>query len=362
MPAYKDKNGKWYVQYNYTNWAGEKKRVTKRGFITKREALLWEREQRLKAENSIEMSFGKFYEVYKNDRMPRLKESTMGIKFSIIEKNIIPYFGNKPINSITSTDVLQWQNEMIKHINPRTGKHYSKSYLKTLHNQLTAIFNHAVKFYKLPENPARIVGNMGSEKDIQMKFWTLDEYKSFSESMMDKPISYYCFQVLYWCGLRLGEMLALTPNDIDFQTKTLAVTKIYWFSKGVSHITSPKTTKSVRTVSLPDFICDELQEYLDSCYDIGPNDRMFPVGKSYIEREMKRGIREQNLKRIRVHDLRHSHVSLLINSGYSAVAIAERLGHESIDITYRYAHLFPSVQTDMANTLNSLEEDYEYDC
>ena len=71
---------------------------------------------------------------------------------------------------------------------------------------------------------------------------------------------------------------------------------------------------------------------------------------------MDRGVKEAGLKRIRIHDLRHSHVSLLIELGFSAVAIADRVGHESIEITYRYAHLFPSKQAEMANKLSELKK------
>ena len=91
-------------------------------------------------------------------------------------------------------------------------------------------------------------------------------------------------------------------------------------------------------------------------YDPDPKERIFPVTKSYLNREIQRGAKEAGLRRIRVHDLRHSHVSLLIHMGYSPVAIAKRVGHKSIDITFRYAHLFPSVQTEMAIQLNELKE------
>lgn len=362
MPAYKDeKRGTWYVQCRIKTWDNKTKATTKRGFKTKREAIQWEREFLLKQAGSNEMLFSDFVEVYKNDRIPRLKESTVEMKLTIIEKRIVPYFKDKPLNSITTGDVMQWQNEMIRYVNPNTDKPFSKSYLKTMHNQLTAIFNHAVKFYNLSSNPARIVGNMGSEKEIQMKFWTLEEYKKFSEVMMDKPVAYYAFQVLYWCGLRLGEMMALTPDDIDFEKKTISVNKTYWRRNGIDYITSPKTPKSVRSITMPDSLCEDLKEYLDTCYDIGPEDRIFPVTKNFLEREMDRGCVVAKLDKIRIHDLRHSHVSLLINMGYSAVAIADRMGHESIDITYRYAHLFPSVQADMADKLNGLMEVEEDD-
>ena len=87
-------------------------------------------------------------------------------------------------------------------------------------------------------------------------------------------------------------------------------------------------------------------------YGIGADDRMFTVTKSYLHREMDRGSKEAGVPRIRIHDILHSAVSLLIDMGFSATAIADRVGHESIDINYNYAHLFPSKQTEMADKLN----------
>ena len=122
--------------------------------------------------------------------------------------------------------------------------------------------------------------------------------------------------------------------------------------KGQDVITEPKTSKSNRIIRIPRFLAEEMQNYLKSLYGLRPTDRIFPITKSYLHREMSRGSKAAGVKRIRIHDLRHSHVSLLIEMGFSAVAIAERVGHESIDITYRYAHLFPDKQTEMANRLD----------
>lgn len=187
-----------------------------------------------------------------------------------------------------------------------------------------------------------------------MLFWTLDEYKRFAEEMMDKPLSYYAFQMLYWCGIREGEMLALTPKDFDFKAETVTINKSYQRIKGRDVITTPKTKKSNRTIKMPKFLCEEMQGYLGMFYSAGDNDRIFPVSKSYMHHEMDRGAEAAGVKRIRIHDLRHSHVSLLIEEGFTALAIADRLGHESIEVTYRYAHLFPSKQTEMANKLDDL--------
>ena len=193
---------------------------------------------------------------------------------------------------------------------------------------------------------------MGKKKNREMLFWTKAEYLKFAEAMMDKPMSFYAFEMLYWCGIREGELLALTPLDFDFDKHTVTISKSYQRLNGQDLITTPKTEKSNRTIIMPGFLVDEIKEYLSLLYDVGEDDRMFPVTKSYLYREMERGCKETGVKRIRVHDIRHSAVSLLINMGFSATAIADRVGHESIDITYNYAHLFPSKQTEMAEKLN----------
>lgn len=169
---------------------------------------------------------------------------------------------------------------------------------------------------------------------------------------MDKPMSYYAFEMLYWCGLREGELLALTPADFDFEKRTVTINKSFQHLNGRDLITTPKTEKSNRTITLPKFLSDEMQDYLKLLYNVGYDDRMFPVTKSYLHREMDRGSKEAGVKRIRIHDIRHSHVSYLIDLGFSATAIADRVGHESIEITYNYAHLFPSRQTEMADKMD----------
>lgn len=354
MGAFKnEKNGTWYVQFRYTDWQGLRQQKLKRGFATKREAQEWEREFLMQKQADVTMSFDSYVELYERDIKPRLKENTWLTKESIIEKKILPYFQKRKLCDITAKDVIEWQNE-IRKLTDKSGKKYSQTYLKTVHNQLSALFNHAVRYYGLKSNPAAIAGNMGTEERKEMLFWTLEEYKKFSEVMMDKPISYYAFQMLYWCGIREGEMLALTPKDFDFKAETVTIDKSYQRLKGRDVITTPKTKKSNRTIKMPKFLCEEMQEYLGMFYEAGENDRIFPISKSYMHHEMDRGSKEADVKRIRIHDLRHSHVSLLIEMGFTALAIADRLGHESIEVTYRYAHLFPSKQTEMANKLDDL--------
>ena len=352
MPVFKNEsNGTWYVMARYVNWKGERKQKCKRGFSTKKEAQEWERMFQLQNSSDMDMSFEAFTELYIRDMKSRLKENTWLTKEHIIRTKILPYFGKMKISEISTKEVIAWQNEMLAYRDEKK-KPYSQTYLKTLHNQLSAIFNHAVRYYELRSNPAAKAGNMGSEEHKEMLFWTKEEYLKFADVMMDKPLSYYAFEMLYWCGIRMGELLALTPKDFDFEKQTLTINKSYQRLNGRDVITTPKTKKSNRVIKMPKFLCEEMQEYIGMLYEVNENDRLFPITKHYLHHEMDRGAKLAGVKRIRIHDLRHSAISLLIEMGFSALAIAERVGHESIDITYRYAHLFPTKQTEMANKLD----------
>lgn len=352
MAVYKESDtNTWRVIYRYTDWMGERKQTSKRGFSTKREAQAWEREQLNKVKADLDMTFESFVQTYTSDMQSRIKENTWETKEHIIRTKLLPYFGKRKMCEIQPKDIIAWQNEMINY-RDINAKAYSPVYLKTLHNQLSAIFNHAVKFYNLTMNPAVKVGNMGKAKNKEMLFWTKDEYTKFADAMMDKPISYYAFEMLYWCGIREGELLALTSADFDFTRCTVSINKSYQRLKGRDVITSPKTEKSNRVIKMSKFLCDEMQDFLKTLYGIEPNDRIFNISKHYLHHEMDRGSKEAGIKRIRIHDIRHSHISLLIDMGFTAIAIADRVGHESIDITYNYAHLFPSRQTEMADRLD----------
>lgn len=354
MSASKDKKrGTWKIYVRYKDWQGKIQVHTKRGFETKREAQEYERVFLLQKSSDLSMTFEKFFERYSDDKKSRLKENTWESKEHIIRTKILPYFGKRPIAEIEAQDIIAWQNELLK-MKDENGKSYSATYLRTIHSQLSAIFNHAVRYYSLSKNPARQAGTIGKKESKEMLFWTTEEYLKFAEVMMDKPRYYYAFEVLYWTGMRLGEMLALTPADFDFEKQEVRINKSFQHIKGKDIITEPKTEKANRTIKIPDFLCDEIQDYMEMLYGIEDNDRLFLLSKSGMHHEMDRGAKESGVKRIRIHDLRHSAVSLLIEMGFSALAIADRVGHESTDITYRYAHLFPSKQIEMAEGLSAI--------
>lgn len=309
MAVYKDKHGKWYVSVYFVDWKGERARKLKRGFGTKREAQEWERQFLNQSKEDLDMSFEAFVELYKRDLKERLKRSTWLMKTSVIDQKILPYFRKKKVQEIKPTDIIAWQNVMLTW-RDENGRGYSPTYLKTIHNQCSAIFNHAVRYYELKSNPAAKAGNMGKEKTKEMLFWTKPEYQCFSDAMMDKPVSFYAFEILYWCGLRLGEMLALTAADFDFVKNTVRINKSYQRIGCEDVVTDPKTAKSIRTVQMPDFLAEEMKDYIKSLYGIGNDERIFPISKNYLHHEMDRGCKATGVKRIRIHDLRHPYVKL----------------------------------------------------
>ena len=188
-----------------------------------------------------------------------------------------------------------------------------------------------------------------------MQCWTLEEFFAFRKGIKDRTESLICFDVLYWTGMREGELLALSERDIDFEKKEISINKSYQRLERQDVITTPKTRKSRRRVSIPDFLCRELLEYMEGpCYD-KRNERCFPFSKAFLNYEMRRGCRNTGVKKIRVHDIRHSHVSLLIDQGFDALVIADRVGHENVSTTLNtYAHLFPNKQMALVSSLESL--------
>lgn len=352
MPAYKDeKTGKWFAKFYYTNWQGIKKQKWKRGFATKKEALGFERDFLEQQSTNPDMTFQNLYEIYMEDMAARLKQSTLLTKKAVLQTHILPFFGSKPINEIKASDVRRWQAKLMSSPN-----NYSQTYLKKINTELNSIINYAKRFYDLNTNPCGKAGTIGKAKAEEMDYWTYDEYIAFREGVKDKPLSYICIEVLYWTGMREGELLALSPADIDLDNKTISINRTYQRIEGKDVFTSPKTRKSKRKIPIPDFLCQELSDYIQSRYMLDADERLFTVTKSYLSHEMIRGCKNTGVKKIRIHDIRHSHASLLINQGCDALMLADRLGHEKVSTTLNtYSHLFPHKQQELVHSLESLQ-------
>ena len=163
MAIYKNNNGTWYVMIRYQDWTGARKQKCKRGFATRKEAADWELQFKMQKKANLDMTMESFCALYEEDVRPSLKQSTWLTKENIIQKKILPYLGQRKVSEITAKDVMDWHNQMRK-LKTKTGKYLSPTYLKTIHGQLSTIFNHAEKYYDLSTNPARKAGALGTEE------------------------------------------------------------------------------------------------------------------------------------------------------------------------------------------------------
>ena len=233
----------------------------------------------------------------------------------------------------------------------KNGKPFSQTYLKTVNNQLSALMNYAVSYYRLAFNPCKAAGSMGKSKADEMHIWTQEQYEQFSGAIQKSSVK-LAFDMLFYTGMRSGELLALTPADI-LPSKRVDINKNYAKVKGEELFLEPKTPKAKRCISIPDFLYDDIHEYISKLYGIGKGDRIFYFTKSAPEKEIKRASEKAGLTPIRVHDLRHSHASMLIELGFTPLEIADRLGHESVKTTLdTYSHLYPDKDQKLADRLN----------
>lgn len=197
MPATRD--GKtWRSQFYYEDWQGIRHKKNKRGFKTKAEAEEWERNFRQQQRKDLDINFENFVEIYFADMENRLRESTIKNKRYVFDLKVTPYFKKKKMCEIKTADIRAWQNELIK-------QGYAQTYLKSINNQLAALFNYAVRYYDLKDNPCRKAGSIGKSKADNMEFWTKQEFKQFLPSMDKKPEAKMAFMLLYWTGMRIGD-------------------------------------------------------------------------------------------------------------------------------------------------------------
>ncbi len=356
MPTYKDSDrNTWYCKFSYTDWKGERKQKHKRGFQRKKDADEWERDFLQKVAPSPTMSFSTLATLYLDDVKTNSKAITYKTRESRIRLWILPYFGKMPINEITPAKVRKWENTLKSAISEATGKPLSPDYMDNLVVQLSNVFNYAVRFHGLTQNPVTIAGNTVGKKTCSLNFWTNDQFDKFIDTFDDTDPYKVVFYVLYYTGMRVGELLALTFKDIDLTQGIIHVNKTFHVLHGEYVTTEPKTEKARRIVVIPPFLCGIISRYENRFYKPSPKDRVFLQSTSHMERTFKAHAEQAGLPKIRLHDLRHSHVSLLVELGASALLVSERLGHKSVTTTLnRYAHLFPSKQSEISDRLQRL--------
>lgn len=361
MPAYYDEKTKsWYVKCYYEDYTGTRKQKMKRGFQLQRDAREWERSFILQQSAQPSMPFQSLAELYLKDKKEHTKLITYQTKKSRIDNWILPYFGKKPVDSITAVDIRKWQSDLKNAVNAK-NEPLSPGYMQNLVTELSSLFNFAVRFYGLSVNPCQIAGNAVGHKNRSINFWTKQEFDSFIETFDKSSPFYLAFLILYYCGIRIGELEALTVEDADLRNNTLRINKTLHLINGKRVITEPKTKKSNRVITMPLFLSKCIERHIARLYAPEADTRLFMATPSSYAKQLDTHAGTAGIKRIRVHDLRHSHASLLIELGFSALLVSERLGHESVSTTLNiYSHLFPSKQSEVAERLEKLCEKDPY--
>ena len=265
MVVYKDEKT-WTVQCRIKNRDGTTKQHKKRGFLTKKEAKEYESKITSKVPK-CHMKLSEFYEIYLLDKKNELKYRTILTKRQMIETHILPYFGEMLLDEITAEDIQYWQNQMYE-------KNYEPTYLRSIANQLSGMMNHACNIYGMQTSPYRKIRKMGKADANRIDFWTFDEYQRFIQEMKDDPVYFPLFETLYYTGMREGELLALSLSDFDMSGNRLHINKTYNRIQKRDVIDTPKTENSVRTIDIPNFLKEEIQEYMKKRYGFPDNQRL----------------------------------------------------------------------------------------
>ena len=336
MGYYKDKErNTWFVEVRYKDIYGNSKKKKKRGFKKASEAKEWE----IKFLNSLsqepDITFDSLYDKYIEDLAHHVKETTLYTKRSIFEIHILPYFKDMTLISITPLVIRKWQNEILK-------RELSEAYTYSIHKQLSAILNYAVKFYNLTSNPCHKSGPIGNLRNHnEMKVWNLDQFKKFLSIIKSEEVK-IAFEILFFTGIRIGELLALTFEDINYDENLIQIDKTLSRIKKRDIITKPKTFSSIRKILCSDILMEKIKNFENSILDVEKKSRVIQLKKSALERYLVYYTPRLKLDRLRIHDLRHSHTSFLLHKNVNIVVISKRLGHKNVKTTLdTYSHFLP---------------------
>lgn len=389
MPVYEynSKKGKMFrVHVNYTE-NGEHKQICKRGFTSKREAQRFE--QTLAATykapggaQSLADALCKiigidapqakitpvetpephrtfqdvFDEYWATTDARGLAEGTKETKINMLTKHVLPYFQAYQIADITASIVQQWQAEM--RTKERRGKPFSETYLHSIQSQLNAVFNYAVRKAYIPFSPMVDLKNMGQKNAPPREFWTVEEYGKFAEYARQRSDTFLIFELCYWLGLRRGEALAIRPLDISYDNRRNSYTlHIATSVDAKRRVGNTKTASSDRTITLPETLKQELDEYMAQSYGLQPTDRIFEhISVTTLNHDKDWAIAQSGVPYACIHGMRHSAASNLISSGeFTATDVARWLGHSSAKTTLRtYSHILPETEVMAADYIEAI--------
>lgn len=357
----KNSEGVWYFKVRWTDSRGNRRQ-------TKKESKKWKRADAQKAERlflqslelgdslSNSMTYGELYEFYKIAKKEELKERSFNTYDDRIKTFVLPKFKNVPLSAINKRSTSDWQNWLLKQRTPK-GQPYTNNYLKVVQSCFKAVLSWGVDEGYLRESPFRKknVLRKGEKKKV-MKFWTPEEFEQFYNCIEDLQ-DQVTFRILFWCGLRKGELIGLNIEDYNPVDKTIDINK-QWDTRN-KKMTPPKNERGYRTISVDAEtarLIENLIAYYKRCVGYRPDAPLISFTKRLpaqtLDNHKDKYIKLAGVKEIRIHDFRHSHVSYLINQGFDPIDIAARLGHTVKETLDRYGHLYPDRQQKMAQNID----------
>ena len=355
MPSYKYTNAAgrvlWFCSFYYQDYTGKRVKKKKQGFSTKRDADAWERDFIAKKTGSPSMTFQQLAENYLDDAKSRVKPTTTETMQRVLRCHVLPTFGAVSIDAITPAAVRAWTNDKIT-AGAAVGA------VRMYKNVFSRVMRFACRFYGLSSNPVAAAGPVKADARVQeekrLHVWTQEQFARFILSGLSAEYI-ALFSTLFWTGARLGEIIALTVADIDFHKGDISISKTVEPLSGRRYrAQAPKTPSSVRRVSMPVQLAEILRDWIRLTNATRPADMLFSFKARTSAKEVMQYFSEKaGLPAIRVHDLRHSHASMLIHLGFTPIVIRDRLGHKDIQTTLNiYSHLYPAVADTVAARLS----------
>lgn len=376
MTVKKAKNGTWTIDISdgFHPVTQKRIRIIRKGFKTKKEALDIEqhirvvelREKRFDFLVTTDMLFNILEE---EDLQNNRKISYISTQKNNYERHIKTYFKDTNLNKLSYEHIFEFR----EHLKTKSKKQNSNSTLSpnTVNKimiLLKKIFDTGVRKSLIDKNPVDNLRKLPISKPT-ISFWSVEEFKEFRKLITNDEISYdLFFTIAFFTGMRMGEILALNWYDVNLITSTIHITKTAYFVNNVNHINSTKTRAGTRLITINNKLTEMLSDWKEKQEDLLKEftkdteslqiiqSTPIAITKNMVDKKFKQILsRNNNLKKIRIHDLRHSHASLLINQGEDYLVVKERLGHASITTTIdTYSHLYPSKQKNLANKLDDI--------
>ena len=344
MPAYKDKNGKWFVKFQYKE-NGKPKTKFKRGFIKRRDAQDYERKFLEYQAPSVDMSFETLVSKYLEAKERELRPNTLRGYQLIGEVKYFDAIREKKISEITPVDILDARSSMTDLKGSSVNLYISR---------VRALFAFAIDMYGLKRNPCSGIGSVKSDP-AEKKFLTIDDIERLKALPNVTEETKMLIDILFWTGMRISEALALTVGDIHETYITINKHKV----RGKGGYTIQQGTKNNhgRKIAIFESLSKELKDYIGRMYEPDPGTELFPRHYVTYDHRIARLFRLAGIDAT-VHSFRHSHVALLIHRGYSPKLIADRIGDTVETMLNVYAHVYPEDVSDMINDLENVSNMY----